>query len=171
MNRALPAHGLAVVAVVLQACAQEPEPTGRSADALRGMDVDVLVTVGSPPDTFPRNAQNEPALAFDPIHPQIVVVGTNDAIDRSACVFNGTGCAPQGLVGGQGVYFSLDGGRTWTQPTYSGWSDRSGTPGVGPIGTVPNYYENGMVTGSDPALAFGPRPGPDGFRWENGSRL
>ena len=28
-----------------------------------------------------------------------------------------------------------------------------------------------MSSHGDPALAFGPKPGPDGFSWANGSRL
>ena len=81
-------------------------------------------------------------------------------------------------VGVSGVYFSFDGGHSWTQPTYSGWSARdclgpaACVPHVGPIGTLPHYFENGLVSDGDPGVAFGPRPAADGtFSWANGSRL
>ena len=46
------------------------------------------------------------------------------------------------------------------------------TPQVGPIGTLPWYFEEGLTSGGDPAVTFGPQPGPDGtFDWANGSRL
>jgi len=81
------------------------------------------------------------------------------------------------------VYFSLDSGTTWTQPTYTGLSARACLgvvgnsdppckPSVGPIGTWTKYVENGRVSGGDPGLAFGPKPAADGsFAWANASRL
>ena len=143
---------------------------------------DVLVTNGSPSAPFSQNKQNEPTVTADANHPNILVAGSNDNIDMEACDAGADNTCPfTPGVGVSGVYFSFDSGTSWTQPTYTGWSARGcqGTPGpdpgcgpaVGPIGTLPWYYENGLVSDGDPGVAIGPKPGPDGFSWGNGDRL
>jgi len=139
-----------------------------------------LITNGSPATPFAQNKQNEPWIAIDPSNPTVLAAGANEEIDIEACAAGDpTSCPFTAGVGTTGIYFSLDGGATWTQPTYTGYSARNClgpdpcVPEVdGPIGTLPWYYESGIVDDGDPALVFGPRPGPDGtFSWANGSRL
>jgi hypothetical protein len=144
---------------------------------------DTLVTTGSPTTPFSQNKQNEPAVAIDANNPDILVAGANENIDMEACNAGADNTCPFTTgVGGSGVYFSFNGGDSWTQPTYTGWSARDclGAPGadppcaphVGPIGTLPWYFENGLVSDGDPAVAIGPQPDSSGhFSWGNGERL
>jgi hypothetical protein len=128
------------------------------------------VSVGSPVTPYLPNSSNEPALAVDANHPNVLAAGANDLVDSSPC--NGSSCNLTPDVGISGIYFSLDEGATWVQPTYSGLTGISGSNQDGPIHTLPWYYENGMSSHGDPALAFGPRPDATGaFSWANGSRL
>jgi hypothetical protein len=167
--------GLALLAVAWVAT------FGGPASAVHGGDREV--TVGSEDSIFSQNKQNEPAIAVDPIHPNVLVAGANDNIDMEACnAGDDTTCPFTPNVGGTGVQFSFNNGDTWTQPTYTGLTARDclGVPGPsdpdctahqGPIGTLPRYDEVNLVADGDPAMAFGPQPGPGGFSWSNGSRL
>src|SRR5215831_12345566 len=134
-----------------------------------------LVTVGSPVTPFSQNKQNEPAVAIDAAHPNVVVAGANDNIDLEACnAGDPTTCPFTPGVGTSGVYFSFDSGNTWTQPIYTGFTARdclgpaACAPHVGSNGTVPGYYEAGLVYDGDPGVAFDPKPDAEGhYAWAN----
>jgi hypothetical protein len=169
--RALPL--VAVAALVVTAVAGAFNPDAR-------------VTVGNVGSPFTQNKQNEPAVAINPAVPNIVAAGANDEIDLEACNNRDDKTCPFTFgVGTSGIYFSNDSGTTWHQPTYTGFSARNclglvGTsaapadncdPSTGPIGTLPRYDEVGLISDGDPAVGFGPLPGPNGFSWSNGWRL
>jgi hypothetical protein len=141
------------------------------------------VSVGSPSTTTPQNHQNEPAVAMDAHNPAFLVAGSNDFVDWQPCpqqaaTEQGTCFGPaDDNVGLSGVYFSFDRGNSWIQPTYTGWTAADCAPTtaceahVGPIHTLPWYYENGLVSGGDPAVAVGPMPENGMFSWANGARV
>src|SRR5437764_5854632 len=148
---------------------------------------DTPVTVGSPWTPFSQNKQNEPAVAVNPIDPSIAAAGVNEEMDLEACNDRSDVTCPfTAGIGTSGVYFSDTGGSSWIQPTYQGWTARDclglvGTssapadncdPHPGPIGTLPRYFENGLISDGDPAVAFGPQRGSNGtFQWGAGWRL
>src|SRR3954453_5984874 len=127
--------------------------------------VPATVSNGSPPGLTPQNHQNEPAVVIDANHPNVVVAGWNDFVDWAPCpqadaTQLGTCADPaDDGGGGWGFAFSFDRGNTWIQPTYTGWTasdcnpTATCTPHVGPIHTLPQYYENGLVSSGDPAVA------------------
>src|SRR3954454_18869534 len=117
---------------------------------------DVRVSNGSPTTPFSQNKQNEPTLTHSALHPNVLVAGSNDEVDMEACNAGADNTCPfTPGVGVSGVYFSINNGETWTQPTYTGLtgrnclgapgdSDPACTPETGPIGTLPWYAEDNL---------------------------
>ena len=152
--------------------------------------VESVVTTSAPSGPFNRNSHDEPAMAVDASRPSILAISAHEYMDQQPCskaaatttgrcTFAVGGLSSSLGVGLTGIYFSFDSGHSWTQPTYQGLTAAGCDPQVepcvakvGPIHTVPNYYERGLRTLGDPTVAFGPIPDQNGkFSWTNGSRL
>jgi hypothetical protein len=112
------------------------------------------------PGPFPQNKQNETSIAQNPKDPMNLVAGANDEIDEPACT--STGCPFVANVGSSGVYYSFDGGVTWTQ--FSAPRDGPNSASYnsdGRIHTLPGFGNlaaqlgiPGLASDGDPALAF-----------------
>jgi hypothetical protein len=138
-----------------------------------GLNGSTIVNPGSIGTLFAQNKQNEPQVALNPVQPNLLAAGSNDEIDLELCnAGNPRTCPFTDGVGVTGVYFSTDRGDSWVQPQYTGWTARHCTgpaacaPAVGPIGTLPRYFESGLVSDGDPAMVWGPAPtAGGGFSW------
>jgi hypothetical protein len=151
-----------------------------SAMPVGAVSSDTYIDFGSDKHLFSQSRENEPSVAIDPAHPNILAAGVNNNPDGEACnAGDPTICLFTDGVGGAGISFSTDGGATWAAPTYTGISARNCLGPAdcvpdpsGPINSLPWYDEHGMFSIGDPALAFGPKPDAHGhFSWQNGSRL
>jgi hypothetical protein len=138
------------------------------------------VTVGSNDTIFSQNKQNEPAVAVNPADPwswprgptttstwsPVTPATPRPARSPRASAFRG--CSSRPTVAPRGSSRPNTG--------YSARGCLGPAPCVpdpaGPIGTLPNYFTNDLVSNGDPALVFGPQPDAQGgFDWDNGARL
>ena len=141
------------------------------------------VTVGSPSGETPRNHQNEPAVAIDAANPNVVVAGTNDYIDQQPCprtLPETAGELPPGIADERGrlgcvLLVRL---RPLLGAAHVHGMDASGLRSDDPVRRSCGADRNAAVVlrvGTRllrrPAVAVGPRPGPNGFAWANGSRV
>lgn len=167
----------AVVAAQLGIAVAQDAPAGTVLfNSLVNTAVPAGGTVNGQPavDVFPQNKQNEPSIALDPSN-GILIAGSNDEIDEPLCSGAGTSASPGSCpfaanVGNSGVYFSTNGGASWTQPNFVESASGVGSCQGRTIHTLPGYCEENLESFGDPVLTVGPAIGNDGrFSFSNGS--
>jgi hypothetical protein len=109
---------------------------------------------------FPTNKSNEPTIAVDRVHPNVLLAGANDEQEQPPCgpgpvrgaAVPTSDCSFFPWVGTSGLYRSLDGGATWSNlgMVDDYWSAATKTPGTR------------AVSDGDPVIVIGPRPLPGG---------
>src|SRR5438309_4959958 len=111
------------------------------------------------PAPFPQNKQNEPSITQNPTNALNLVAGANDEIDEPGCT--SSGCPFVTNVGGSGVYFSTDGGASWSQFSAPAGGDNNASFNNGTIHTLPGFGKlarelgiPGLASDGDPSLAF-----------------
>ena len=131
------------------------------------LNSDTLVSVGSPSGPFSANKQNEPAVAIDANHPNVLAAGANDKSTWKPATPGADNTARSRTASAVSASTSRStrarpgsSRRTRAGSARTARSARRHRPGVraavGPIGTLPGYYEEGLVSDGDPAVAFGP---------------
>lgn len=138
-----------------------PGPISCSKVKSNGVEVKVREFLTNPPAPhYNQNRQNEPSIAVNPINSCNVVSAANDLFQQSTGIPvpsnpNQPFVIPFDLFANdQGIYTTLNGGKTWVyQP--AAWQTA----------------DPPLVSSSDPVLAVGPKPGPNGFSYDNGVRF
>ena len=105
---------------------------------------------------FPQNKQNESPMAVNPVDPSNAITGANDEIEEPDCTPATDGSSSCPFASGvdlSGVYWTTDGGSSWSQQILH-W-----------------YGKIGLTSDGDPVVAFGPQPnGNGGFSYDSGAR-
>ena len=128
-------------------------------------------------DNFGGNRQFEPTIAVDPVSGALVA-GAIDFIDKPPCIRTGTSgttvtgeCSTGQFVGVAGVYTSTDGGQHWSQRGYHDTASTTWKCTTAVIHSLPGYCAQGLFSGFDPVIVFGPRPVTGGgFSFSQGAR-
>ena len=84
-------------------------------DASAGaVSTDTRIDFGNNKHVFSQSKEEEPSVAIDPMHPDILAAGSNANPDDEACnAGDPTSCPFTDGVGNAGISFSTDRGATW----------------------------------------------------------